>query len=441
MSRILLRGARVITMTPDRPDAEHADILVDGETIAAVGETIEAPDAEVVDFPGRVIIPGLVNAHLHTWQTALRSAGADWTLMEYLTHLHGECAGRYTPADLHISNLAGALNQLNCGTTTLGDWCHNALSPEHADAAVEGLVQAGIRAVFLHGTPYRSPDTPHPLAEIDRLLDGPVRDYGLLTLGMALQGPQYSSAETAVADFRAGAERGLVVSMHQSGGEPSPGWEAVRNAGLFSPLTNVVHGTDLPEDWLKTLVEAAVTFTTTPENELGQGHGTPITGSLLRLDAAPSLGTDIDTAVPGTVLTAARIALAHQRSLDHAHHRQTTGMYASTPSVTSKQALAWATVEGAKALGLADKVGRIEAGMQADLVAIDARALNLWPAHDPVATVLHADIANIEAVMVAGTWRKRDHALLASGLDEVKDQLRESGERLLRSIRPAGSPG
>ncbi|MGW2491512.1 hypothetical protein ACWCV9_30440 [Streptomyces sp. NPDC001606] len=80
MSRVLLRGAHVITMTPDRPDAEQVDILVDGETIAAVGENIEAPDAEVVDFSGRVIIPGLVNAHLHTWQTALRSAGADWTL-------------------------------------------------------------------------------------------------------------------------------------------------------------------------------------------------------------------------------------------------------------------------------------------------------------------------------------------------------------------------
>ncbi|OPG10449.1 cytosine deaminase [Streptomyces sp. GKU 895] len=441
MSRTLLRGAQVITMTPRRPDAEHVDILVDGETIAAVGESIEAPDAELVDFSGRIVIPGLVNAHLHTWQTALRSAGADWTLMQYLTHLHGACAGHYTPADMHISTLAGALNQINCGTTTLGDWCHNAQSPEHAEAAVEGLVQAGIRAVFLHGTPYRSPDTPHPLGAIDRLLDGPVRDHALLTLGMALQGPQYSSPETAVADFRAGAERGLVVSMHHSGGAPSPGWEAVHDAELFSPLTNVVHGTDLPADWLKTLVEAGVTFTTTPENELGQGHGTPITGSLLSLDAAPSLGTDIDTAVPGTVLTAARIALAHQRSVDHAHHRQTTGTHADTPSVTSKQALAWATVEGAKALGLADKVGRIEAGMQADLVAVDARALNLWPAHDPVATVLHADIANIEAVMVAGTWRKRDHALLASGLDQLKDRLRESGDRLLRGIRPAGSPG
>ena len=437
MSRTLLRGARVITMAANRPDAERADILIDDDRITAIDERVEASDADVVDLSGRVVIPGLVNAHLHTWQTALRSVGADWTLEEYLTHLHGACVRHYSPADMHIANLAGALNQINHGTTTLGDWCHNALSPEHADAAIEGLVQAGIRAVFLHGTPYRAQDVPHPVAEIDRLLDGPVRHHALLTLGMAVQGPQYSAAETAVADYRAGAERGLVVSTHQSGGEFAPGWEALRAARLFGPLTNVAHGADMPEDWLKTLVDAGVTFTTTPENELGQGHGTPVTGSLLRLGSAPSLGTDTDTVVAGTILAAARIALTHQRGLDHAQHRQTTGRSATSQPVTGKQALAWATVEGAKALGLADHVGRIEVGMQADLVAVDTRALNLWPAHDPVAAVLHADIANIEAVMIAGRWRKRDHTLLTSGLDEVKDGLLESGQRLVRAMRPS----
>lgn len=165
--------------------------------------------------------------------------------------------------------------------------------------------------------------------------------------------------------------------------------------------------------------------------------GTPVTGALLRHGAAPSLATDVDSVVPGQVLTATRIALAHQRGLHHARHRHDTGTHATTPTVTAKQALAWASVEGAKALGLGDQVGRIEPGMRADLVAMDTRALKLWPAHNPVAAVLHAAIANIEAVMGGGRWRKRDHALLHPGLDEIKDRLPESGGRLLDTMDTA----
>jgi cytosine/adenosine deaminase-related metal-dependent hydrolase len=432
--RTLLHGAQVITMSPGRSDAEAIDILIEDDRIVEIGDQIDRPETETVDLAGRIIIPGLINAHLHTWQSALRLAGADWTLLEYLHRMHGIVAQHYTPADIYIGNLAGALNQINCATTTLGDWCHNNPTPEHTDAAVEGLQKSGIRAVFLHGMPTRTPDAPHPLAEIDRLLDGPLRAHELLTVGMAIAGPQHSTSDVAVADLRAADERDLVASMHQSGGQPTAAWEAVRTAGLFGPRTNIVHGAGLSDHWVTTLVGAGVSFTTTPENELGHGHCTPITGQLLRLGAAPSLGTDTDTAASGEILTAARIALAHQRGLNHQQHRQATAMMSATASVTSKQALSWATVEGARALGLADTIGRLEPGMQADLVVIDARALNLWPAHDPIAAALHASLANIEAVMVAGRWRKRDHSLIDASLDEVKSKLLESGERLVREL-------
>jgi 5-methylthioadenosine/S-adenosylhomocysteine deaminase len=439
MGCILLTGARVITMAPNRPDAERVDILVEGDHIAEMAErsdrSLDRPHAETVDMSGRIIIPGLINAHLHTWQTALRLAGADWTLLEYLHRIHGEAANHYTPDDTYIGNLAGALNQINCGTTTLGDWSHNNSTPEHADGAVEALLTSGIRAVFLHGIPNRAPDAGHPMAEIDRLLDGPARTHELLTVGMAVAGPQSSTTDVAVGDLRAAAERGLVASMHQSGGQPAAAWEAVRSVGLFGPRTNIVHGAGLSDEWVRTLVEAGVTFTTTPENELGHGHCLPITGQLLRVGGAPSLGTDTETAVTGEILSAARIALAHQRGLDHERRRQSTQMTSTTPSITGRQALSWATAEGARALGLADRVGRLQSGMQADLVAIDARGLNLWPAHDPIAAALHAGVADIEAVMIGGQWRKRDHALIGVDLDEVKSRLRQSGERLLRQMR------
>jgi 5-methylthioadenosine/S-adenosylhomocysteine deaminase len=433
VNRLLLRGATVITMAPDRPDAERVDILVEDDRLAGIGESLDPPGAKTVDLAGRIVIPGLINAHLHTWQSALRLVGADWTLPQYLHRVHGDIAPRYAPDDIYIGNLAGALNQINCGTTTLGDWCHNNVTPEHTDAAIEALHRSGIRAVFLHGTPHRDPDAAQPLDDVDRLLDSPILAGELLTIGMAVRGPQYSTPDVAVADLRAADERSIIASMHQSGGQPGAAWEAARAADLFGPRTNVVHGAGLTDEWLATLADLGVTFTTTPENELGQGHCAPITGCLLRLGRAPSLGTDTETAVSGEVLTAARIALAHQRGLDHERHRQDTGMMSTTTSVGSKQALSWATVEGARALGLDDRVGRLEQGMQADLVVIDARSLNLWPARDPIAAALHAGLANVEAVMIAGRWRKRNHSLIDVDPDELRRRLMESGERVLTS--------
>jgi len=137
MTRILLRAAQVVTLAPNRPATERIDILIDGDRIAALGDNLDPTGADVVDLTGRIVIPGLVNAHLHTWQTALRFTGADWSLLEYLAHTHGHVARRYRPDDMYVGTLAGALNQINCGTTTLGDWCHNCLTPAHADAAVD----------------------------------------------------------------------------------------------------------------------------------------------------------------------------------------------------------------------------------------------------------------------------------------------------------------
>lgn len=438
MTRKLLRAAQVVTMAPDRPDSESTDILVEGGRIAAIGEHLNPAGAEVIDLAGRIIIPGLVNAHLHTWQSALRFAGGDWSLLEYLAHTHGHVARRYTPDDMYIGTLAGALNQINCGTTTLGDWCHNCLTPEHTDAAIDALNDAGIRAVFFHGTPHGGPTKPHGTREVDRLLDGPLANSALLTLGMAIKGPQLSAPDTVIADLTAAVERGVIASMHQSAGGPAPAWNSVGAVGLWGPHANIVHGTGLTDDWVKKLADSGVSFTSTPENELGQGHCTAITEQLLRTGAAPSLGTDTETAVSGEILTAARITLARQRGLVHDQELRRTGLSAPTAAPSSKQALSWATVHGARALGLADRVGHLSPGMQADLVVIDARALNLWPAHDPIAAALHASIANIEAVMIAGSWRKRRHALIDTDVDGVRDQLQSSGERFSRKLRATG---
>lgn len=218
MSRTVIRGARVVTMTPGRPDCEYIDLLIDNAHIVELGAGLPGEGAEVIDMTGRIIVPGLVNTHLHTWQTALRSTGADSRSLGHLMNVHGYTADRFRADDLRIGALTGALNQINCGTTSIGDCCHNNPTPEHTDAAIQGLTESGIRAVFMHGTPKRPPDVPHSRSEIERLLSGPLSDReALVRPGMAINGPDYSDPIVALMDFRLAAEHNLMVSMHLAG--------------------------------------------------------------------------------------------------------------------------------------------------------------------------------------------------------------------------------
>ncbi|MGJ0118426.1 amidohydrolase family protein [Williamsia sp. MIQD14] len=439
MSAILLAGATVITVASHRPRDERVDILVVDGTIAEIGRDITAPaTTEVVDLTGRIIAPGLVNAHLHTWQAALRFAGADWTLPEYLARMHGEVAHRYTPDDMRIGTASGATAQIDAGVTTIGDWCHNCLTHDHAVAAIEGLVESGIRAVFLHGTPHGVRDRPHDIAMFDRLMSGPIAAGPLLTGGLAIKGPQLSSATTAVADMTAARDRGVVVTMHQSNGIPGDAWDVVDRHRLWGPRVNIVHGTQIPTPLVRRLLDRGVTFTSTPENELGQGHRSDIVAEVVAAGGSPSLGTDGDMFVSGDVRIAARMALSRQRATEHEDARRDTGMIAhSTPTGTA-DALRWATIEGARALGLADTVGTVEVGKRADLVVIDATGVSMWPHHDPVAAALHAHSGAVEAVLVEGRWRKRDHALVGVDVADLQAQAWRSGSRLIDLVRADG---
>lgn len=446
MRKLLIHGATIITMDPRLGDLRPGDILLENDRIAAIAPKLHAPSAESIDASSFIIVPGLINAHMHTWQTGLRAVSANWTLLEYFRWMHAGLATRFLPEDVRIANVAGALNQINCGVTTLVDWCHNNPTPAHTDSAIDGLRESGIRAAFFHGSPKPDPkpgerhfsELPHPRAEVERLLRGPFasRDQ-LLTLGLAILGPHYSTLEVCLHDFRLARELGLIASMHQGGGAPKTpgGWDALEREGLVGGHVNIVHGNDLTDEQLARFVERGVSFSVTPENEMSQGHGHPITGRLRKLGSAPSIGIDLESVVSGELLAAARIALAHQRSLDNATARLETGSITQTTSIPAREALSWITVEGARMLRMQDRIGSLAPGKQADLVLIRADDLNVWPVHDPVATVvIQASLANIDSVMIAGEWRKRAGKLLFPAIEGVKHELLRSGARILSEL-------
>ena len=189
---------------------EDARLLIEGDRIVSLSSGPSASPAlaidEVIDARGFIVMPGLINAHMHTWQTALRGVASNWTLLEYFRWMHAGLATRFTPADIHIATLAGALNQLNCGTTTLVDWCHNNPTPEHTDAAVDALERAA-------SVRHSSTAVPSPIPSPARRRSGRCRhprrkssacwrshgsEAKAAELGMAVLGPHYSTLEVAL---------------------------------------------------------------------------------------------------------------------------------------------------------------------------------------------------------------------------------------------------
>src|SRR5687768_787805 len=199
-NRILLRGGQVITMDPAIGDLATGDVLIEDGKIAAVEPSIDADvDAEIIDAAGRIVIPGFVDTHRHTWETAIRGVAPNATLDDYFVDILDTFAPLYRPEDVYSSNLAGSLECLNAGITTLVDWSHINNTPDHPDAAIRGLREAGLRAVYAYGSANTSladywfeSKLAVPADDVRRIRRTYCSsDDGLLTMALATRGPGF----------------------------------------------------------------------------------------------------------------------------------------------------------------------------------------------------------------------------------------------------------
>ena len=300
MSRILIKNGTIVSMDRQTGDL-RGDLLVENERIAAISPAIEASDAQIIDASKMIVSPGLINSHIHTWETGLRGIAGDWTMPQYVQAMHRGLATHFRPDDINVANLMGALTSINSGITTIVDWCHNNPTPEHTDAAIEGLQESGVRAVFLHGSPKPNPkpgqkhfsEMPMPRAEVERLLKGRLASRNArITLGLAVLGPTYSVYDVTRQDLQLARELDLVASMHVAGVTPvSPdGFKRIVADALAGDKTNIVHGNDLTDEELRQLTGRGVQFTVTADVELQMGFGNPLTGRLRLLGAPMSIG-------------------------------------------------------------------------------------------------------------------------------------------------------
>jgi len=160
--RLLLKGGVVLTMDPRLGDFENADVLIEGSKIAAVGASLPA-NAPIVDASNMIVMPGFVDTHHHIWQGQLRNILPNGRLdPDYFRDIGASARNAYRSEDVYVGDLLSAWGAINAGITTLLDWSHISNSPEHSDAAVQGLRESGIRAVYGYGTGAAGAEEPVP---------------------------------------------------------------------------------------------------------------------------------------------------------------------------------------------------------------------------------------------------------------------------------------
>ncbi|GIJ12287.1 amidohydrolase family protein [Micromonospora andamanensis] len=445
MSRTILRGGHVLSMDPAIGDHPGGDVVITDGVIVHAGPSVEAGDAEVVDATGMVVMPGLVDTHRHTWQGGFAQLAADWTLNEYFAGLIGRLSPLFTPTDVRDGTHFGALEALDSGVTTLFDWAHIMNTPEHADASIEALRAAGLRAVFGHSIPTSDPswyfasERRHP-QDVRRLAAQHFNSADqLLTLALAVRGPEMATIDTTADDLALARDLAVRASMHVGVGLLG-GQRAItqlHDRGLLGPDLIFLHANTSTDDELKLVAASGGHASVSARVEMMMGHGFPATGRLLAAGIRPALSVDVVAGVPSNLFDEMRAVLEAERLRQYDLLLARGEQPASVP-LTTREAVEFATIEGARTLGLDDRIGSLTPGKRADVILVDTARSPLRLSGDVTAAVTFAEARDVDTVIVDGEFRKRDGVLVGVDAPAARARVEASRDRLLAAAVTAG---
>lgn len=433
--RTLFKDGTIITMDRTSAAPPVGDVLVENGRIAAIGADLQVADAEVIDAAGSIVMPGLIDAHHHMWLGVMRRMMPNVDdLFAYIDVVAEQMGSHYRPLDMYLSTRLTALACLDAGITTVIDACHSSRSPEHTDAALDALDDSGIRALHMVGAAMdKKASSAHIPGDLKRLADNWNQGDGLVRVGLFGQlNIDWWRAARAL-DMRILTE--FIGDLAKLGPEfDEPGLLGTHN--IFN------HCTRVPEETWKRLATAGVNVTVNPRSDALFGFDDESFAWQRAVDhgLTPALGIDLDTAFGSDLFGEMHALFGQQRSaMRYRRFRDEENV----PAPISVQAvLEAATVNGARAAGLEDRIGTLAVGREADVIMVRTDEVAVFPVTDPVGTIVQAvERANVDTVMVAGEISKRGGKLVGVDLPKLQTEVNGSLDYLLEvsGYRPEGS--
>jgi 5-methylthioadenosine/S-adenosylhomocysteine deaminase len=427
---VLIRGGHVMSMEPGQADIPAGDVHLDNGAIIDIGTGLDAPGAEVIDARGFIVIPGLIDTHWHMWTTLLRNMAGDDAKHGYfpMTTALGKV---FTPRDMYCGTLLSAAEALHSGITTMHDWCHNIMTREHAEEDLHALREAGVRARFSYGPARSTPLTqPIPLADLERMHGTwpSLSNDGLLTLGLAWRGVQALQRDASGkpelrplspdmyrVEYEAARRMGLPISVHLGATRPDQGHIAqILKLGLSLEDMQFIHAIYIaPEEMDLIAAARGASVSISPASEMRIGFGLPKVAEFL--DRKVNLSLSVDT----TPLTGNADMFGIMKLVQNLEN----GRSESEFKLPARRLVELATIEGARALGLADSTGSLKKGKRADLIMVSTRDINIGPFTEPATMLVDsAQGWNVDTVIVDGRILKRGGKLTAIDTGGLMEQ-------------------
>ena len=438
---VVLRNGIVLTMDPAHRVLAGADVLINGDRIAAVGERLAVPDGTAeIDATGGIIMPGMIDTHRHMWQTAMRGYGADWTLTQYFVWYYLQWGKVFRPQDIYAGNLLAAMEAIEAGVTTSVDWSHGLQTTDHAEAAVDALTEVPGRFVLAYDNiqqgPWEWSTVPEFRDFVNRRFGGGNDMLGFQMAFDVTGDPAFPER----AAFEVARDLGVPVTTHAGvwGATNDDGIRLMHEGGFMTPSTIYVHSATLTRDSYNRIAATGGSASVSTESEQSAGQGYPPTWQLRQHGIPVSLSMDTSVWWSGDLFSAMRTTLGADRSREHleAHAKQET---VTNTRLRAEHVVDWATMGGAKALGLDSIAGSLEPGKKADLVLIknDASPV-MFPLLNPYGHVaFQAQRADVHTVVVNGRIVKYAHRLVGTDLAKARRVVEETVDYLMGQLGPA----
>lgn len=432
--KIMISGAAVLTMEQGSALIPDGEIIIEGQYITHVGPAGSVSPEQnfdrVIDARGMLAMPGFVNCHTHASMTLLRGYADDLTLMEWLQKKIWPVEERLEPEDIYWGAMLSCLEMIRSGTTTFADMYF------HMDEVARAVEKAGMRASLSQGLIGLSPGAGEALSNSRRF----IREWhgqaeGRITTMLGPHAP-YTCPPDFLARVLDMADE-LKVGIHIHIAETRAEIEEIQQkygktpvalmeqVGLFNFPVLAAHCVHLTDEDIRILVARGAGIAHNPESNMKLASGIAPVTRLLAAGALVGLGTD---------------GAASNNNLDMMEEMRSAALLQKVATMDpmalpAQDALAMATVNGARVLGLKD-VGPLKPGNKADIILVNLDRPHFYPRHNLMAHLVYAARASdVETVIIDGRLVMENREILTLDEERIYYEVQKRAEKLVGAVR------